>query len=68
MHETFVTGPIGTLGLRLAERCEECARTSQAEGCSGFGAGCLVMTQAEAQDYEEHETPSPWAPRRPPRD
>jgi len=45
MHESFVTGPVGTSGLRLAERCEECAKASSVEGCAGFGPGCLAVTR-----------------------
>jgi len=56
MHETFVTGPVGTSGLRLAERCEECAKTSRAEGCAGFGPGCLAVTRTGDE---------PAAPQRP---
>jgi hypothetical protein len=64
MHETFVTGPIGTRGLRLAERCKECAGTTEARGCTGFGAGCLAL--AQAGDREALEAPGRWSPRRMP--
>jgi len=64
MFEPFVTGPVGTLDLGLARRCEDCARTSGARGCNGFGSGCLVLARAEARDRHELEAPSRWSPRR----
>jgi len=57
MHRPFVTGPIGTRGLRLVERCEECATTSRASGCTGFGAGCLAVTRREAGGEERRKVP-----------
>ena len=64
MFEPFVTGPVGTLDLGLVRRCQDCARTSDAEGCAGFGSGCLALARAEARDQEEVEAPSRWTPRR----
>ena len=58
MFEPFVTGPVGTFNLGLVRRCEDCARTSGAQGCPGFGSGCLVLARAEARDREELEAPS----------
>lgn len=64
MFEPFVTGPVGTSALGLIRRCEDCARTSGAQGCTGFGSGCLALARAEARDRQEIEKPSRWTPRR----
>ena len=65
MFKTFVTGPLGTVNLGLVRRCEECARTTAAEGCDGFGSGCLALARAEARDRVEIEAPWRWTPRPP---
>ena len=64
MFEAFVTGPVGTSGLALVRRCQDCARTTSAQGCAGFGSGCLALARAEARDQEEIEAASRWMPRR----
>lgn len=64
MFVPFVTGPVGTSSLGLVRRCEDCARTSAAQGCTGFGSGCLALARAEARDRQELEAPSRWTPRR----
>lgn len=64
MFEPFVTGPLGTVNLGLVRRCQDCARTSGAEGCAGFGSGCLALARAEARDQVEVEKPSRWTLRR----
>ena len=64
MFEAFVTGPVGTVNLALVRRCQDCARTTSAEGCAGFGSGCLALARAEARDREEIEAASRWTPRR----
>jgi hypothetical protein len=53
MHGPFVTGPIGTRGLRLIERCQECAKTSEASGCTGFGPGCLALARRAQEERPE---------------
>ena len=64
MFEALVTGPVGTANLGLVRRCQECARTTGAEGCAGFGSGCLALARAEARDHDEVELASRWTPRR----
>ena len=64
MFEPVVTGPVGTLKLGLVRRCQECARTSGAKDCAGFGSGCLAIARAVARDQREAEVPSRWTPRR----
>ncbi|HZZ93705.1 MAG TPA: hypothetical protein VFE23_14185 [Usitatibacter sp.] len=63
MHHTFVTGPVGTLGLGLVGRCAQCARSSGAAGCFGFGSGCLARTRGEARDRAELEQVTRGSPR-----
>jgi hypothetical protein len=64
MYQTFVTGPAGTLGLGLVRRCTQCARSSGAAGCFGFGSGCLALAEAQACDVAELEHATRWSPRR----